>query len=114
MGPAAVKQVKQGTSDCFDTDFVIGEVNGDIKLFVYSVPDFSDTAKEEAAANGRFVLHTGDPLYEGIRWYNDPFGDIFNTIGFKAITKKPGTISAACLADPMQCEEEESPGESGF
>ncbi|CAE7939985.1 TGM3 [Symbiodinium sp. KB8] len=107
MGPAAVKQVKQGTSDCFDTDFVIGEVNGDVKLFVYSVPDFSDTAKEEAAANGRFVLHMGDPLYSGIRWYSDPFGDIFNTIGFKAITKEPGAISAACLADPTQCQEEE-------
>ena len=42
MGPASVNQVKQGASDCYDTDFVIGEVNGDVKLFVYSVPDFSE------------------------------------------------------------------------
>ena len=88
MGPAAVKQVKAGTSDCFDTDFVIGEVNGDVKLFVYNVPDFSDPAKDEAAARGDFVLHDGDPLYEGVRWYHDPFGDIYNTIGFKTVTKQ--------------------------
>ena len=34
MGPASVKEVQNGTSDCYDTDFVIGEVNGDIKLYV--------------------------------------------------------------------------------
>ena len=34
MGPASVKEVQRGESDCYDTDFVIGEVNGDIKLFV--------------------------------------------------------------------------------
>ena len=33
MGPASVKEVQNGTSDCYDTDFVIGEVNGDIKLY---------------------------------------------------------------------------------
>ncbi|CAE7448441.1 Tgm3 [Symbiodinium pilosum] len=107
MGPASVNQVKQGASDCYDTDFVIGEVNGDVKLFVYSVPDFSEDAKDEAAAKGTFVLHDGDPLYAGIRWYHDPFGDVFNAIGFKAVSKKPGPISADCRKDYMRCRDEE-------
>ena len=113
MGPASVRQVKKGVSDCFDTDFVIGEVNGDVKLFVYSVPEFTDAAKDEAAARGIFTLHDGDPLYAGVRWYSDPFGDIFNTIGFKTVTKKPGSISAECLADYMRCQREETGGQ-GF
>lgn len=34
MGPASVQEVRKGNSDCYDTDFVISEVNGDTKLYV--------------------------------------------------------------------------------
>ena len=30
-----------------------------------------EDAKDEAAAKGTFVLHDGDPLYAGIRWYHE-------------------------------------------
>ena len=33
MGPAPVKEVREGKSGCYDTDFVISEVNGDTKLY---------------------------------------------------------------------------------
>eukprot|EP00434_Breviolum_minutum_P025393 symbB.v1.2.022434.t1/scaffold1980.1/size93873/12 len=107
MGPASVKEVQRGESDCYDTDFVIGEVNGDIKLFVYDVKDLNDATKIDALEKGKFVLHEGDPLYLGLRWYTDPFGDIYNTVGFKAVTKKPGTITRKCLKNPHKCQREE-------
>jgi len=107
MGPASVKEVQRGESDCYDTDFVIGEVNGDIKLFVYDVKDLNDDSKMDALEKGKFVLHEGDPLYLGFRWYTDPFGDIYNTVGFKAVTKKPGTIARKCVKNPHKCQREE-------
>lgn len=31
------------------------------------------------------------------------WGDIYNTVGFKAVTKKPGTITRKCLKNPHKC-----------
>ena len=43
---------------------------------VYDVKDLNDDAKLDALENGKFVLHEGDPLYLGLRWYTDPFGHL--------------------------------------
>lgn len=107
MGPASVKEVQNGTSDCYDTDFVIGEVNGDIKLYVYNVPDLNEKTKIRAMDKGDFVLHNGDPLFLGFRWYTDPFGETYNNVGFKIVTKKPGPIARKCVKNPAKCQMEE-------
>ena len=42
---------------------------------VYNVPDLNEKTKLRAMDKGDFVLHNGDPLFLGFRWYTDPFGD---------------------------------------
>ncbi|CAK9029709.1 unnamed protein product [Durusdinium trenchii] len=107
MGPASVPEVRHGKSDCYDTDFVIGEVNGDTKLYVYQVPNLDEDTKQKAIEKGEFMLHSGDPLFLGIRWYMDPFGDPYNTVGYKVVTKKPGQIAKSCWKNPSDCQDEE-------
>ena len=46
---------------------------------------------------------SGDPLFLGIRWYMDPFGDPYNTVGYKVVTKKPGQIAKSCWKNPSDC-----------
>lgn len=38
--------------------------------------DLNDDSKMDALEKGKFVLHEGDPLYLGFRWYTDPFGHL--------------------------------------
>eukprot|EP00619_Florenciella_sp_RCC1007_P003965 CAMPEP_0205920300 /NCGR_PEP_ID=MMETSP1325-20131115/10981_1 /ASSEMBLY_ACC=CAM_ASM_000708 /TAXON_ID=236786 /ORGANISM="Florenciella sp., Strain RCC1007" /LENGTH=1353 /DNA_ID=CAMNT_0053287977 /DNA_START=80 /DNA_END=4141 /DNA_ORIENTATION=- len=89
MGPASVKLVKANIDEtcrsqdvkygCFDSEFVISEVNSDVKLWVV----------DESSANG-FKWH------EKTRFSTDPWGDEYNTIGLQISTKKKGSISDAC------------------
>jgi hypothetical protein len=108
MGPAPLRHVNKGEGSCYDSDFVIGEVNADIKLFTYLVADLSESSKQAAADGGAFELHEGDPLLYGIRFQNDPFDDPYNTVGYGIATKTPtGTISDACRADSTKCGDHE-------
>ena len=70
---------------------------------VYEIADLNEDTKAQAIEQGHFKLHEGDPLFLGLRWYMDPFGDPFNTVGFKVVTKRPGDISKACRSDPASC-----------
>ena len=53
---------------------------------MYNVPDLDEKTKIRAMDKGDFVLHNGDPLFLGFRWYTDPFGDsMAKTRGFVAL-----------------------------
>jgi hypothetical protein len=88
MGPASVKLIKANMHPscadataavygCFDTEFVISEVNADINLWL----------KDESVEGG-WKLHG--------RFQTDPWGDAYNTIGLQISTKKKGSISIPC------------------
>ena len=47
---------------------------------MYQVSDLEAATKRKAIEVGDFVLHRGNPLYLGMRWYMDPFGDAYNTV----------------------------------
>merc|ERR1711871_131449 len=76
MGPASVGLVKRNTDACFDGQFVISEVNADVKMWV-----------TVAEPKGGFRLYD--------KFHMDPFKDE-DTIGVKTVTKAPGPISDRC------------------
>ena len=113
MGPAAIRGVVRKNLDpvcrsqtpqygCFDSQFVISEVNADILI---------RTRKILENGNKSWELYGCDTQGQNCGFHTDPFGDPFNTVGLQISTKKKGPISDRCrrgLSDeePRDCSKE--------
>lgn len=101
MGPASIKLLRSNRDPicrnqdikfgCFDSQFVISEVNANILMYTSSL---------ETPGTGIFELYPKDcGTKEQCGFPSDPFGDVFATIGLQISTKKKGPISDACKRD---------------
>ena len=97
MGPSSIKLIRNNqdpicrsqsnTFGCYDNQFVISEVNSNILMYTKS-NDGDDTS---------FELYPKDcGTKEQCGFAQDPFGDVYNTVGLQISTKKKGTVSDAC------------------
>jgi hypothetical protein len=86
MGPAPIKKIRKANDGCFDNEFVISEVDANLKIYVKGMK-----GKPEGSWN----------LYGEYR--EDPFDD-FNTIGLAIWTKDTKKISDTCWNDDHEGE----------
>ena len=73
-GPAPLSYVKKNRDGCYDNQFVISEVNADIKLFARK----KRTSEEFKQHDSNYAV--------------DPFGDEMNTVGVLITTSKLDAI----------------------
>jgi hypothetical protein len=114
MGPAAVKGVVKknldpvcrsqgGAYGCFDSQFVISEVNSNILMWTRAAGASEGTKWALYPENCGTAAECG--------FLTEPFGDPFGTVGLQISTKKRGAISAACrrglgAEEPRDCSKE--------
>ena len=100
MGPAPLSYVKKNRDGCYDNQFVISEVNADIKLFARK----KGTSEEFKQHDSNYAV--------------DPFGDEMNTVGVLITTSKPGcdfedNPSEACKLDVTSKYKKKEPSSPG-
>lgn len=113
LGPSAKNLIIDDKDSCWDTNFIIGEVNSWNKLFVYELDEGIDpqSIKPEKMAwtlehKAKFVRTAGDPLFMGKRFTSHPWKNKDSNIGSGIVTKRPGDVSQECT-NYGRCEQEQ-------
>ena len=103
MGPSSVNFISHSVDErCYDGQFVMSEVNADIKLYL-----LKGSSSGDATNNVQFVDTKGKKYYyDGMKYIDDPFDDKYNTVGCLIATKKPGSISETCKKNSAKCSKE--------